>query len=155
MVQLGMRSAASATALLVALLSGTSATLAQSSVLRVVPQADLKVLDTQVISAQVTKIHALMIYDALFAWDFKLQAKPQMVETYAVSPDRLTYRFTLRPGLQFHDGSKVTTADVIASLGRWMKRDVMGQKLASVTAAMTAADERTFTLALKEPYGFV
>src|SRR5258708_12975387 len=114
MVQLGMRSAASATALLVALLSGTSATLAQSSVLRVVPQADLKVLDTQVISAQVTKIHALMIYDALFAWDFKLQAKPQMVETYAVSPDRLTYRFTFPPALHFHNRTKAPTAHLTA-----------------------------------------
>jgi peptide/nickel transport system substrate-binding protein len=39
-----------------------------------------------------------------------------MVEAVSVSPDSLTYKFTLRAGLAFHDGSPVTSADVIASL---------------------------------------
>src|SRR5271154_1325545 len=80
---------------------------AEQKILRVIPQADLKVLDTHFNSIQVTKIYALMVYDTLYAWDSHLQPKPQMVESYTISPDKLTYTFTLRPGLKFHDGQPV------------------------------------------------
>src|SRR3954451_12322366 len=33
-----------------------------------------------------------------------------------ISPDKLTYRFTLRPEAKFHDGSKLTAQDVAFSL---------------------------------------
>ncbi len=128
---------------------------AQQKVLRVVPQADVKVLDTHVVSVQITKIHALLIYDTLFAWDFKLQAKPQMIGDYTVSPDKLKYTLTLRPGQKWHDGQPVTTKDAIASLTRWMKRDVMGQNLGKSIASMEATDEKTFVITMKQPYGFV
>jgi peptide/nickel transport system substrate-binding protein len=47
---------------------------------------------------------------------------PQIVgdlaESWNVSPDRLTYTFKLRPNILFHDGSKLTSADVKASYER-------------------------------------
>jgi peptide/nickel transport system substrate-binding protein len=124
-------------------------------VLHVIPQADLKVLDTHVNSIQITKIYALMVYDTLFAWDSHLKPQKQMVESESISDDRLTYTFTLRPGLKFHDGQPVTPRDVIPSLKRWMARDVMGQKLGALVAEMKGVDDRTFTLTLKEPFPFV
>ncbi|MBN9014974.1 MAG: ABC transporter substrate-binding protein, partial [Rhizobiales bacterium] len=39
-----------------------------------------------------------------------------VAETVAISEDRLTYRFTLRPQATFHDGSKLTAHDVAFSL---------------------------------------
>jgi peptide/nickel transport system substrate-binding protein len=128
---------------------------AEQKILRVIPQADLKVLDTHFNSIQVTKIYALMVYDTLYAWDQNFQPKPQMVENETISPDKLTYTFTLRPGLKFHDGQPVTPKDVIPSLKRWMVRDVMGQKLAAKIAEMKGIDDRTFSILLKEPYPFV
>jgi peptide/nickel transport system substrate-binding protein len=95
-------------------------------VLRVVPHADLKIVDPYTTTATITLMHGQMIYDQLFAWNSKLEPKPQMVDSYQISPDRLAYTFTLRPGLRFHDGQPVTTRDVIASLKRWMVRDVLG-----------------------------
>jgi len=67
----------------------------------------------------------------------------------------LTYTFTLRDGLKFHDGLPVTSADVIASIGRWAQRDALGQKLAEATAGWAAASDKTFTLTLKKPVAFV
>ncbi len=46
-----------------------------------------------------------------------------------MSDDKLTYTFTLRDGLKFHDGAPVTAEDCIASIKRWASRDAMGQKL--------------------------
>jgi peptide/nickel transport system permease protein len=44
-----------------------------------------------------------MIYDTLFAMDAKGAIQPQMVDTYDISPDQLTYTLTLRDGLLWHD----------------------------------------------------
>src|SRR5258706_5617400 len=151
----GRRTSLIAAALLALCLAIATPALAEQKVLRVIPQADLKVLDTHFNSIQVTKIYALMVYDTLYAWDSHFQPKPQMVESETISPDKLTYTFTLRPGLKFHDGTAVTTRDVIPSLKRWMVRDVMGQKLAQFTSEMKPVDDRTFTLQLKEPFPFV
>jgi peptide/nickel transport system substrate-binding protein len=138
-----------------AALTATATRADDKKVLRVIPQADLKVLDTHFNSIQITKIYALMVYDTLFAWDSHLKPQKQMVEKEEISDDRLVYRMTLRPGLKFHDGQPVTPRDVIASINRWMKRDVMGQKLGAVVAEMKGVDDRTFTLTLKEPFPFV
>jgi len=120
-------------------------------VLRVVPQADVVVIDPLFTTAWISTIHGTMVWESLFAWDSKLQAKPQMAEVWSTSPDGLKWRFTLRDGLKFHDGSAVTTADVIPSLQRWMKIDAMAMKVAAVTTAMTAVDDNTFEWALSRP----
>jgi peptide/nickel transport system substrate-binding protein len=129
---------------------------AQSETLiRYVPQGDLRVLDPIWTTGTVTQVFGSMIYDALFARDAKLGVQPQMVETWTVSQDGLSYRFTLRSGLVFHDGTPVTAKDAIPSLERWGKRDIMGQRLFQSVAKLETVDDRTFTLTLKEPYGLV
>src|SRR5258708_14775474 len=74
---------------------------------------------------------------------------------YEISPDRLTYTFTLRDGLKFHDGSPVTTKDVIASLKRWGAKDGVGQRLMGYVTGLDAADDQTSKMMLREPYGMV
>ncbi len=41
---------------------------------------------------------------------------PLAAQEVTVSPDGLVYRFRLRPGIQFHDGTAITAADVAFSL---------------------------------------
>ena len=125
---------------------------AESKVLRVVPHADLTQLDPVFASIVITREYGLMIYEELFAWDAKLQPKPQMVASWTTSPDALTWQFTLRDGLKFHDGQAVTTADVVASLKRWMARDLVGAKLRAVLASIDPVDAKTFELKLAKPY---
>src|SRR3546814_18562269 len=96
-----------------------------------------------------------MSYDTLFAMDEKLNVTPQMVDSWKVSDDKLTYTFTLRDGLLWHDGQPVTAEDCIASIKRWGAKDSMGQKLLSFVSEMKAVDEKTFSMPLKSPYGLV
>ena len=93
-----------------------------------------------------------MVYDTLFAVDKNLKPQPQMVDTWKLSDDKLTYTFTLRDGLKWHDGAPVTPADCIASVARWGKRDALGQKLMAAVDKMDAVDARTFTIVLKSPF---
>jgi peptide/nickel transport system substrate-binding protein len=128
---------------------------AAGGTLKVIPHADLKNTDPIWTTAYITRNHGYMIYDTLFSLDANLQPQPQMVDTWQVSADGLTYTFTLRPGLKWHDGKPVRAADCVASIKRWGKRDGMGQKLMELTKALEVVDDRTFTLTLKEPYGLV
>ena len=81
--------------------------------------------------------------------------RPQMVDTWTRSDDRLLYRFTLRPGLKFHDLTPVTSRDVVATLRRLLVRDTQNQILAGLVAGIEATDDRSFVLKLKAPFNYV
>ncbi len=46
------------------------------------------------------------------------QVTGDLARSWTVSPDNLSYRFTLHPNVKFHDGSTLTSADVKASFDR-------------------------------------
>ena len=96
--------------------------------LKVVMHSDLKIVDPIWTTAYITRNHGYMVYDTLFAMDEKGEIKPQMVDKYDVSADKLTYIFTLRDGLTWHDGAPVTAEDCVASIKRWAAKDSLGQK---------------------------
>jgi len=125
------------------------------TVLKVALHSDLKIIDPIWTTALISTHHGHMIYDTLFAVDDKLEVRPQMVDKWLVSPDKLTWTFTLRDGLEWSDGTPVTGEDCVASIKRWGAKDSMGQKLLSEVAALTAPDARTIKMVLKEPYGLV
>jgi peptide/nickel transport system substrate-binding protein len=119
-----------------------------------VMHSDLRIIDPGFTTAYITRDHGYMVYDTLLATDANFKIQPQMAD-WKVSDDKLTYTFTLRDGLKWHDGTPVTAEDCVASLKRWGKNDNMGQKLMDFTASIEATDARTITLKLKEPYGLV
>jgi peptide/nickel transport system substrate-binding protein len=124
-------------------------------IIRAVPIGDLKVLDPIWTTAYITRNHAYMVWDTLFSLDAENRPQPQMVDTYRVSDDKLTYTFTLRDGLKWHDGTPVRAADCVASIKRWGAKDGIGRALMQVTASLDVVDDKTFRLVLKRPIGFV
>ena len=123
--------------------------------LRAVMHSDLKILDPIWTTAYIVRNHGYMIYDTLFATDEKGEIKPQMVDKYEVSADKLTHTFTLRDGLLWHDGQPVTAEDCVASIKRWAAKDSTGQKLMTFVDGMEVKDAKTFVMKLKEPTGLV
>jgi len=125
------------------------------TVLRIVMNSDLKILDPIWNTAFVIRDHGYMIYDTLFATDADGEIRPQMVDKTEVSADKLTYTFTLRDGLKWHDGQPVTAEDCVASIRRWAARDAVGQKLMTFVTAVGAKDASTIEIRLKEPTGLL
>src|SRR5579862_2663856 len=111
-------------------------------VLTVVPQADLGVLDPVWTTAYQTRDHAVLVFDTLFGTDTSFRAQPQMVEGAVTEDDGKRWRLTLRPGLKFHDGTKVLARDCVASIVRWGARDSFGQALMAATDAVSAVDDK-------------
>jgi len=126
---------------------------AQAKTITAVMHSDLRT-PGMLTTAYIVRDFGYMIYDTLLAEDSNFKIQPQMAE-WKVSDDKLTYTFTLRDGLKWHDGTPVTAEDCVASLQRWGKADNMGQKLMDFTASIEATDPKTITLKLKEPYGLV
>src|SRR5205809_65526 len=124
--------------------------------LRFVPHADLRVLDVTRYTGYITnRTNAYLVYDTLFSQDEKGQIRPQMVDTWTVSPDRRKWNFTLRDGLKFHDGQAVTAEDCVVSLRRWSQRDPLGQFFIAATERLQATDKKSFALELGKPFGLV
>ena len=122
---------------------------------RAVFHGDIPTYDPIWTTANMTAYHGGMVYDTLFGIDAQKNPQPQMVSKYGVSDNKLLYTFELRDGLKWHDGTPVTSADVVPSLKRWAARDGGGQHMMLRVKDIAAKDAKTFTIELKEPYGLV
>ncbi|OLO04466.1 ABC transporter substrate-binding protein [Salinicola socius] len=135
-------------------ISSLAAAPAEASTLRAVMHSGLRVLDPITTTAHITRDHGYMIWDTLLGMDDQFQPQPQMAD-WSVSDDGMTYTFTLRDGLKWHDGGEVTASDAVASFKRWAARDGGGQMLMDHVASVEATDPQTMTLTLSSPFAYV
>ena len=78
---------------------------------------------------------------------------PAVASDYTVSDDGLTYTFTLREGVKFHNGNAVTMEDVLYSLERCAGSENNGTPLISAFSNVTdmkAVDETHLTVTLQQ-----
>ncbi|MDR1622603.1 MAG: ABC transporter substrate-binding protein [Synergistaceae bacterium] len=76
--------------------------------------------------------------------------EPRVAESYTISPDNLTYTFTIRKGAKFHNGEDVKASDVAFSLKRAMNSPKVRSYTASV-AEVTQTGDYTVDVKLKQP----
>ena len=84
---------------------------------------------------------------------------PDLAVDWTVSEDNLTWTFPLREGVKFHDGSVMTSADVLASWNRIIDppegvASLRQDLLAPIVERIEATDPLTFQVQLKRPSGF-
>lgn len=60
-----------------------------------------------------------------------LEPTPMVAESWTISRDGLTYVFTLRSGVKFHDGREVTADDFVYSLTRLFREPMRSEGLAA------------------------
>ncbi len=121
-------------------------------VLKFIPSAGLTSLDPLWSLATISFVHGYSVWDTLYAIDHNLVPHPQACAGSEVSADELTWIFTLRDGLVFHDGEPVLARDAVASIRRWSQKDPFGQTIAGITTEMTALDDKRFRIVLKQPF---
>jgi peptide/nickel transport system substrate-binding protein len=112
-------------------------------------------LDPHAIFDQSRVASRLNLYDGLYRWqDNPPKLNPWLAESYTVSPDGLKYRFKLRRGVKFHDGSELTAEDVAYSADRQL---ALKKGAASLFASLfepgstKAIDSHTVEFTLAKP----
>ena len=124
----------------------------QQSVIRFTPEADLAVLDPIWTTASQSTQHGYLVYDTLWGQDAQYRPQPQMLAGHTVEQDGKLWRLTLRDGLKFHDGTQVLGRDCAASVHRWAQRDVFGQALLASLDDISAPDDKTILIRLKQSF---
>ncbi|MFC3123462.1 ABC transporter substrate-binding protein [Pseudoroseomonas globiformis] len=121
--------------------------------LRIVPHADLAVLDPITTTAVISAHHGYNVFDTLYAVNGQMEPQPQMAEGHSVSDDGRVWTIRLREELRFHDGAPVRGVDCAASIERWTKGvDTFGQIVGHVVDRYDAPDDRTLRIHLKRPF---
>jgi peptide/nickel transport system substrate-binding protein len=105
-------------ALLACALLPVIATAATAQTLQIATPQSPVGLDPQVATAFSTVQIDSVIYEGLTAIDQGLDVVPALAASWAISPDGLTYTFTLRPGAVFHDGKPVDPTAIVANFAR-------------------------------------
>ncbi|MEL6451862.1 MAG: ABC transporter substrate-binding protein [Pseudomonadota bacterium] len=80
---------------------------------------------------------------------------PGLAESWEISDDGLTYTFSLRAGVTFHDGTTMDAEDVKFTLDRILAEDSANAQKALYAAisAVEVVDPQTVRLTLSEPNG--
>ena len=126
--------------------------------LTVAAVADPPSFDTQQESTWYTSVLVAPAYNNLLYYDFATGSKvvPELAETWNVSSDGKTFTFKLRKGVTFHDGTPLTTEDVVFNLERMWKppKGVISgvQPYMAAVDKIEATSNDTVTIGLKFPF---
>ena len=92
-----------------------------------------------------------LIHNGLLTINDKLELVPQLA-TYELL-DTKTYQFTLKPGIYFHHGKKLTSADVKATYESMLDSELHSpfKSSLSIIEKIDTPDEKTIIFRLKKP----
>ena len=110
-------------------------------------------LDPMVSTADLVGIITQHFFETLFTFDKNWKVTPLLAEGMPdISPDGKVYTIKLRQGVAFHDGSPMTSEDVVASLKRWFELASRGKQTATYVDTVEAVDPSTIRIILKTSY---
>jgi peptide/nickel transport system substrate-binding protein len=92
------------------------------------------------------------VYDTLVVPNPEdLTMEPSLATEWETSADNLTWTFTLRDGVTFHDGSEFDSADVVYSYRRIIDEDLANSYRFANVASVDAPDAQHVVLTLTQP----
>lgn len=78
-------------------------------------------LDPHMTTAGATSDISKMMFETLLTTDSGYNPVPMLAENIDVNDDNTEFIFTLRQGVNFHNGEEMTAEDVVASMNRWLE----------------------------------
>ena len=103
--------------------------------------------------SQTDKDLSELIYAGLMTRDTNGSLIPELAQSYTISDDALTYTFTLKPHLIFHDGTPLTTDDVLFTIQKAIQPDIKSPERANWEGVtIKKIDDTTITFSLEKPY---
>lgn len=129
--------------------------------LRVVSVGSVQSFDPLWTTASATGNVTSTILEGLLANTADYGLGPVLLDSWTTSPDGLTWTFKIRDGVKFHDGTPLTTKEVIGTLNR-QKEGAPVLRLVwkefgppDFAEFVRADDNLNFSIHLKEPTGLV
>ncbi len=94
-----------------------------------------------------------LVYSGLLKATPNGEFVPDLAKEFTISPDGLTYTFTLRDDAVFHDGKPLTTADIEFTVDKAKDASLKSPKRVNWEGVvMTVTDEKTISFSLRQPY---
>ncbi|HPR96984.1 MAG TPA: ABC transporter substrate-binding protein, partial [Thermotogota bacterium] len=115
-----------------------------------VPQ-DPDFLDPHKAAASGTYEMMFNVFEGLLKPDYTGNVVPAVASSYEISDDGLTYTFTLRDGVKFHNGEVVKMSDVLYSLNRLKGTDEeegLSSDFMNFVETIKAIDDKTVVITL-------
>jgi peptide/nickel transport system substrate-binding protein len=91
-----------------------------------------------------------LIYEGLLGYDAADDIYPVLAESYQANADSTSFTFALRQGVRFHDGSEMTSADVVASIVRAVEISPAARNWGPISDVV-AVDDYTVRVDLSAP----
>ncbi|WP_051272526.1 ABC transporter substrate-binding protein [Fundidesulfovibrio putealis] len=120
---------------------------AAESTLRLGAPWSPKTMDPQVDGYMFTR---LGVVEGLTTLDEKLNIQPCLATAWTVSDDKLSWRFTLRDGVRFHDGTPLTAPAFRDALQRTIKKGALLKNVPM--ASVEAPDDKTLVFKTTSPF---
>ncbi len=108
-------------------------------------------LDPMFTTATVTANLGWHLFEGLFTRNAAQAPKMDLLEKYEPSSDGKKVTMTLRKGVMFHNDKELTSADVEASLKRYIDIAARGKLVMGTLDTMQVPDKYTVVLNFKEP----
>jgi len=110
-------------------------------------------LDPMASSADLVATIMQHVYEPLYTFDAKWNVVPLLAEALpTISKDGLHYTIAIRKGVQLHSGRELDSADVVASLKRWMDVSPRGKAVAKEVADITPKGTHAIEIVLRNAY---
>ena len=134
--------------------SSTSSAASAASGTLSITFANVPVADPAKGSDEASVASLVNLYDSLVFPTSAGTLQPDLATSWQVSPDGLTYTFTIRQGVTFHNGDPLTASDVVFSMNRII---TVGQGFSYLFSPyignVTAPNSSTVVMVLKKPFG--
>jgi peptide/nickel transport system substrate-binding protein len=123
-------------------------------ILRAGMQADPVGLDPHVTQATSTRNQLENVYDTLVAFDPSGKIVPALATRWTTSKDGLTWTFTLRGDVKFHNGRAFEASDVVYSLNRIKDPATKSPRSGDfeLVKSVTAPSKTTAVITLSKPF---